>query len=118
MPAMIVWPVSGSVLTRNVGSSSISLLQGDAHLVLVLLGLRLDRDADDRLGEGDRLEHDRLRLVAQRVAGDRALRPDDGGDLAGLDLGDVLALVGVQLHQAAHPLALVARRVVARTSRS
>src|SRR5205823_5158860 len=88
------------------------LAQGDAHLVLILLGLRFDGDANNRFGERDRLEHDRLRLVAQRVAGDRALGPHYRRDLARFDLGDVLALVGVELDEPAHPLALVTRRVV------
>ena len=45
------------------------LLQPDAELFLVGLGLRLDRERDDRLREVHRLEHDRLLLVAERVAG-------------------------------------------------
>ena len=35
-------------------------LEGDAELVLVGLRLRLDRDLDDRLREGHRLEDDRM----------------------------------------------------------
>ena len=77
-----------------------------------MLGLGLDGHANHRLGEGDRFEHDRPLLVAQRVAGDGTFRADNRGDLARLALGDVLALVGVQLHQAADALALVAGRVV------
>src|ERR687884_454495 len=38
------------------------LAQADAHLVLVLLGLGLDGHPDDRLGEDDRLQHDRVLL--------------------------------------------------------
>ena len=48
MPEMIVCPVSASECTRNVGSSSASFCQRDAQLVLVGLGLRLDRDVDHR----------------------------------------------------------------------
>ncbi len=59
MPAISVWPVSSSVWTRKVGSSSASRARPDAELVLVGLRLRLDRDRDHRLGEGHRLEHDR-----------------------------------------------------------
>ena len=40
-----------------------------AQLVLVDLGLRLDGDGDHRLGELHALEHDRVRRVAERVAG-------------------------------------------------
>ena len=92
------------------------LAQRDAHLVLVGFGLWLDRHADDRLGERDCLEDDRDGLVAQRVAGDGALRADDRGDLARFDLVDVLALVGVELDQPADTLALI-RVEFRRTSR-
>jgi GAF domain-containing protein len=63
------------------------LLQGLAHLRLVLARLRLDGDRDDRLGEGDRLEQDRVLAVAERVARERVLETDGRGDLAGVDLG-------------------------------
>ena len=43
MPLMIVWPVSSSVWTRNDGSSVGELLERDAELLDVGLGLRLDR---------------------------------------------------------------------------
>ena len=79
-------------------------LEGDRHLVLVGLRLRLDGELDDRLGEGDRLEDDRLVLGGQRVAGGRVLQPDRGGDVAGADLVDLLAVVGVHLEDAADPL--------------
>ena len=69
MPEMTVWPVSSSVRTWKVGSSSESDVEGLAQLVLVGLGLRLDGDVDDGLGELERLEHDRVRRVAERVAG-------------------------------------------------
>ena len=86
--------------------------QRDAHLVLILLRLGFDGYANHRLGERDGLEHDWLRLVAQRVAGNGAFRPDDRGDLARSGFGDVLTLVGMQLHQPTHALALIAARVV------
>ena len=43
-------------------------LEGDAELVLVGLRLGLDGDLDDRLGEGHRLEDDRVLRIGQRVA--------------------------------------------------
>ena len=49
--------------------------QRDAELLLVALGLRLDRDLDDRLGELHALEDHRLLRIAQRVAGAPSLRP-------------------------------------------
>ena len=86
-------------------------LEGDAHLVLVGLRLRLDLDLDDRLREGDRLEQDRVLGVGQRVAGEGVLEPDDGGDVAGVDLVDLLAVVGVHLEDAADALLLALGRV-------
>src|SRR6266498_1999915 len=62
------------------------LRQRDAQLVLVRLGLRLDGDGDDGVREAHRLENDRVRLVAQRIAGARVLQPDRGGDVAGAHL--------------------------------
>ena len=112
MPEMIVWPVSASVCTRNVGSSSASLLSAMRQLVLVGLRLRLDRHVDDGRRELHRLEDDRLVLVAQRVAGARVLEADRRGDVAGAHFLDLLALVRVHLEQAADALALVLGRVV------
>ena len=76
----------------------------DRHLLLVGLGLGLDRDLDHRLGEHDRLELDRAVGRRQRVAGRDLLDPDRGGDVAGEDLLDLLALVGVHHQDAADPL--------------
>ena len=111
MPAMSVWPVSSSVWTRKVGSSSARRWQRDAELVLVGLRLGLDGDLDDRLGERHRLEDDRVRRIGQRVAGVGLLQPDRGGDVARVDLVDLLAVVGVQLDDAADALPAVLGRV-------
>ena len=111
MPAMSVWPVSGSVLTRKVGSSSARRWRAIAQLVLVGLGLGLDLDLDDRLREGDRLEDDRVVRVAQRVAGEGVLEADGRGDVARVDLVDLLAVVGVHLEDAPDALLLALGRV-------
>ena len=94
------------------------LLQADAELLLVALGLRLDRQRDDRLREVHRLEHDRLLLVAQRVAGADLLQADGRGDVAGVDLLDFLTLVGVHLQEAADALGPALGRVVDRRART
>src|SRR6185369_14232359 len=39
-------------------------IERDAHLLLIALGLRLDRDLDDRLRELHALEHDGLSRIA------------------------------------------------------
>ena len=81
---MIVWPVSsfGERAERRIFVGE--LLQRDAELVEVGLGLRLDRDRDDRLGEAHLLEDDRVLLVAERVAGARVAQADGRVDVAGV----------------------------------
>ena len=81
-------------------------LEGDRQLVLVGLRLGLDLDLDDRLGEGHRLEHDRVIGIGQRVAGEGVLEADGRGDVARVDLVDLLAVVGVHLEDAADALLL------------
>src|SRR5712691_2622850 len=88
------------------------LLEADAELLLVDLGLRLDRERDDRLGEVHRLEDDRVVLVAERVARGDALHADGRGDVAGVHLFDVLALVRVHLQETADALGALLGRVV------
>ena len=81
-------------------------LQGGAHLLLVGFGLRLDRDRDHRLREFDALERDRRVRGGERVAGAGLLEADAGADVAGVDLLDLLAAVGVHHQQPADPLGL------------
>jgi hypothetical protein len=87
------------------------------ELLLVGLGLRLDRERDDGLRKVHRLEHDRLLLVADRVAGRDAFQADRCGDVTSVDFLDLFTLVGVHLQQATKPLALLLRRVEGRRSR-
>src|SRR5271157_1671234 len=77
------------------------LAESDAHFFLVALGLRLHGYRDHRRWKLDGLEHDRMLLVANRVAGGDIFQTDAGANIAGVDLGDVLTLVGVHLQQAA-----------------
>ena len=100
----MVCPLSGSVLTLKVGIFLRQLAQRDAHLFLVALGLGLDSNRNHRRRKFDGLKHDRMVLIANRVAGGDVLQADAGADIAGVDLGDVLALVGVHLQQAADAL--------------
>ncbi len=87
------------------------LLKTDAELLLVGLRLGLDRERDDRLREVHRLEHDRLLLVAQRVAGGNALQADGRRDVTRVHFLDFLALVRVHLQQTADSLGALLGRV-------
>ena len=89
-------------------------LQRHRHLVAVGLAVRLDRHRDDRLGERDRFEQDRMLFVANRVAGGDVLQADQRADVAGVTNINVLAVIGVHLQQAADALAFVVARVVDR----
>ena len=82
------------------------LRQSDVHLLLSGLGLGLDSYADNRLRELHRLENDRVLLVAERVAGRGVLQADRRRDVTGIDLRDILAVVGVHQKDAAQTLAL------------
>ncbi len=86
--------------------------QGLGQLPLVGRADRLDRHADDRLGELDPLEQDRVGAVAERVAGDRVFEADDAGDVAGDRLLDLLAVVGPDVVEPRADLLLVLARVV------
>src|SRR4051794_14099368 len=78
----------------------------DRHLLLVGLGLRLDGDLDDGLGELDHLELDRRVGGGQRVAGDDLLDAHGRSDVTRVDLVDLLAVVGVHHEDAPDPLGL------------
>ena len=77
------------------------LAERHAHLFLVGLGLRLDRDRDDRLGKVHRFQNDRVVLVADRVAGRDVLQAHRRRDVARPDFLDLFALVGVHLQETA-----------------
>ena len=91
-------------------------LQSDAHLFLIDLGLRLDGHRDNRVREGRRDEEDRMIFVAERIARRDILDADDGRDVARVNRVDVLALVGLDLDQAADAVALVRARIVNRVA--
>jgi hypothetical protein len=93
---MTVWPVSSSSRTVKVVLLG-ELLDRGAELLLVALGLRLDGDVDDRLGEGHGLEDDRGVLGAQGVTGGGVLEADERVDVARVGLLDRVLLVGVHL---------------------
>ena len=109
---MINWLVSSLVKQRKVGSSSARRCKPIAQLFPVRLGLRLDRHADDRLGEGRRKEGHVKILVAQGVAGDDVAQADQGGDVARINRVHVLALAALDDHEAADAVAFAGAGVV------
>ena len=87
------------------------LLNREAQLFLVSLGLGLDRNLDNGLRESHRLEDDRLSRVAQRVPRSGVLESDDGVDVTSGHRIDRVFLVGVHLENLSDALFLVLRRV-------
>ena len=80
------------------------LAQRDAQLFLVALGLWLDGELDDRLGELHGVEDHRLELVTQRLAGDHVLQANEGHDVAGATGVNVLRVPCVHLNDSAKSL--------------
>ena len=117
IPERMVCPVSGSVFTRNVGSSWASLCDRHAHLFLIGLGLRLDGQLNHRRREIDRFERDRMLFIADRVARRNGLQTHRRADIARHDLLNVFALVGVHAQQPAHALLAALGDVVDRFAR-
>ena len=76
-----------------------------AHLLLIALGLGLDRDLDYGLRKFHPLEHYRVTGVGQGVAGRGVLQPGQRDDVSGTGFLDVLAVVCVHLQHPADPLA-------------
>ena len=112
MPLMIVWPDSSSVWTRNDGSSVASFCSATPSFSTSALVFGSIGDRDDGLREDHLLEDDRACFSSQSVSPVRVSRETDGRvDVAGVGLGELLALVGVHAEDAADALALAARRV-------
>ena len=86
--------------------------QGDAHLFLVSLGLRLHSLTNHRLREHHAFERDDGAGIAQGFTGGHVLQTDAGSDVAGADFVHFLAVVRVHLHDTADTFLLAAHRVV------
>src|SRR5665213_2494602 len=76
--------------------------QGNAHLLLIGLGLGLDGYRYHRLRECDGAERNLMMRRTERVTGLQFFQPHACADVAGQDLGHILALVGVHFYQAAN----------------
>ena len=82
------------------------LLQTHGELVLLGLGLGLDGDVDNGIGEVHGLEDDGMALVAQGLAGRRVLEADGRDDVARGAIVDIMLLVGMHLEDATNALLL------------
>ena len=104
MPEMTVWPVSSSVRTWKVGSSSDSACS--ALPILSWSALVFGSTATWMTGSGNSSASSTIGAfgVAERVAGAGVLEADAGDDVAGVDGVEVLAVVGVHLQDAADAL--------------
>ena len=112
MPEISVWPVSS--LTRNVkvGSSGASAASVSDSLPL---SAELTGSIDMLMTvSGNSIRSSRIGCarVAERVARDRVLEPDDARDLTGDRLGDLLAVIGPDVIQPRAILLLVFARVI------
>ena len=100
MPEITVWPVSSSVRTWKVGSSSES--ENRALDILSWSALVLGSTATWMTGSGKTSSSSTIGLarVAEGVTGLGVLEADAGHDVAGEDVIAVLAVVGVHLQDA------------------
>ena len=90
------------------------LCKRDTHLFLTCLGLRLDRNTDNRFREFHRLEDDRMVFITQRIAGGGVLDTDYAGDVAGIKGVDVGSFVCVHHYDTSETLTSALGRVVDR----
>ena len=88
------------------------LCQRDAHLLVTSLGLRLDSNADNGLGELHGLQNDGMILITQSITSGGVLQTDNSSDITCVAAVDILAVVGVHLQDAAHTLLVVLHGVV------
>ena len=101
-------------LDREGGIFLDQAAEGFAHLFAIGLGLRLDGHGDNGLREGRRLELDVEIFDTKRVARLDVLDADDGGDVARVNGIEFVALVGLDLDEAADAVALVRAGIVDR----
>ena len=86
-------------------------VEGDAHFLLVALGLRFHGNVDHRFRKHHAFQDNDVLGIAQGFAGGHVFQPHRSPDVAGAHFLDFSALVGVHLQQAADALLLAAHRV-------
>ena len=88
------------------------LCQSDAHLLAASLGLGLDSNADNGIGEVHGLQNDGMILITQSITGGGVLQAHSSGNVACIAGFQVGAVVSVHLHDTAHTLVGVFAAVV------
>src|SRR5262249_25416717 len=69
-----------------------------AHLILIRARLRFNGDADDRVGEADLFQDNRILRVGERLAREGFLQSQDCGDVTRVYFFNVFALVREHTH--------------------
>ena len=88
------------------------LLKRRHHLFLTCLGLRFDRDLNDRRREDHAFQKHLAVFRAERVAGRRFLHADQRADVARMDFIELGARIRVHQKDLADALALLLRDVI------
>ena len=88
------------------------LCQRDAHLLVASLGLGLNCNANNGLGELHGLQNDGMILIAQSITSGGVLQTNNSSDITCVAAVDILAVIGVHLQDAAHTLLVVLHGIV------
>ncbi|GAD09533.1 hypothetical 66.3 kda protein in hag2 5'region [Gluconobacter frateurii NBRC 103465] len=96
--------VQGRIFSRQ-------LLQRQRHLLDGVLGLRLDRDVDNRNRELHTLQNHRISGISQRVTRDRVLQTNERSNVTRTNGLHFLTLVSMHLEHAADAFLVTLRRV-------
>ena len=88
------------------------LYERHRHLFLTGLGLGLDGELDNGVGEGHLFENDGMSFVAERVAGSGVFEADYRADIARVNAGNFCTVVCVHLNETAYALPLTLGRVI------
>ncbi len=80
--------------------------QRNAHLLLTGFGLGFDGHTNHGLREVHGLKDDRSFFITQRITGGGVLQANHSGDIAGINLLNVLTVIGVHLNNTSNALFL------------
>ena len=82
------------------------------HLFLTGLGLRLDGNINNRIREFHRFQYYRMILIAERISGCRIAQTYRRGDITGIHLINLLAVVGMHHQDTAKAFTLALGAVI------